>query len=250
MKVCDARVLVPSVRFLAVHWNLADCASPESVRITITRSGKQAALAELPGTARRFVDENLPERNRWPRIEYTIRAKNVVSGDTASASARLVPPENRHGLAWADQLRLRLKTTHGTRCWHLPRKSFGERCPDCYDTVRQRVVRSNCEVCYGTTYVGGYDDPEEIFVGFRASPEVRQKASFADLEPSQTVCWLANYPDLRPGDLIIEPENRRWNVVRVENFEYLRTRIRQVALVDEVSPTDIQFEIDHPGFAA
>ena len=250
MKVKDAKILIPSTSFLAIHWDLEGYDSPSTVRITIKRSGKRSLLADLPGTARCFVDENLPDRNRWPRLKYTIEASDGRTGERATAVARPTPPEDTRGLAWADQLRLRLDTTHGTPCWHLPKKSFGDRCPSCYDVVRKRVVRSDCEVCYGTTFVGGYDDPESLNISFSASAEVRKKASFADLEPSQSVCWLANYPDMRPGDLVIEPENRRWNVVNVENYEYLRTRIRQVCLLDEVSPTDVQFQIEHPGYAS
>jgi hypothetical protein len=62
-------------------------------------------------------------------------------------------------------------------------------------------------------------------------------------EQSNTTMRLVWYPPLKPDDLIIEPENRRWKVVQVNQTEQGRAGVHQEVQIHEIPPKDIEFAI-------
>lgn len=252
MRIDTPRARGLSMQAVALSWQLVDPApSYAAARIELFRSQDHSLgqrLAELPGDSHGFVDREAPTWRLWTRLRYTVRA--VAGEEQTEAVVTLSPPGNSMGLALADQIRRLLRAQMGIACWQAPRKAFGDRCPDCYDEVRGRPTRSHCATCYDTSIRGGYGAPERLYVGFRPGEEIVEQAGFTEHADSQAVCWVANYPDLGAGDLLIEPENRRWRVVKVQPFERLRTCFRQVALVDEIERDQIEYELPCPGHAA
>ena len=242
----SARVLSNS--FMALSWKVVDpVPSYAGVTVEVFRSqgsGLGERIAELPGDADRFIDRDVPTWRIWQRLRYTVRASSAErEADAAFAPGR---PGDQMGLALADQLRNLLVAQMGLPCWHAPRKDFGDRCPDCYDETRGRKSQSHCVKCFDTSLVGGYGQPEMTHVSFRPSEEILEQAGIMEKGESQAVCWVANYPDLAPGDLLFETENRCWKVVKVQPFERLRTCFRQVALLDEVERDQVVYQFPYP----
>jgi hypothetical protein len=52
-----------------------------------------------------------------------------------------------------------------------------------------------------------------------------------------------NYPLLKPDDMIVEMENRRWRVVRVATTERLRAVVHQELTLHEIVKGDIDFQV-------
>jgi predicted house-cleaning noncanonical NTP pyrophosphatase (MazG superfamily) len=58
-----------------------------------------------------------------------------------------------------------------------------------------------------------------------------------------TTARLINYPPVKPGDLIIENENRRWLIHVMRPTERLRATIHQELEIKEVLKSDIAYKL-------
>lgn len=125
----------------------------------------------------------------------------------------------------------------------LIRKTFGQRCPQCFDQVKMRERISSCLTCFGSGYIGGYFPQVNSFVNFSPSPEMVQLIETGERQENQTNLWLSNYPELSPRDMIVEfPEQKRWRVVTVGKTERLRATSRQIAQVKEINRSDVEYK--------
>ena len=90
----------------------------------------------------------------------------------------------------------------GRKCKVLIKKTFGQICTNCWDPIKERVTDDQCEICYGTGYVGGYYSPIKTYVAFEPLTKRDQIQVFGKLQPGEIVVWMSNYPLVKPGDLI------------------------------------------------
>jgi hypothetical protein len=124
------------------------------------------------------------------------------------------------------------------------RRLDGQYCPNCWDKILKRVTISNCTTCYGTGKLNGFYPPYEGWVDFEPDPKVVQVSEMGKRQVSQTDIQYTNYPLLTDGDLIVELNtNRYWKVSTVRYPEKNRTIMLQVARVDSVSPSDVEYRI-------
>jgi formylmethanofuran dehydrogenase subunit E len=136
----------------------------------------------------------------------------------------------------------------GTPALLFKKKNEGVRCNNCWDSVLKRVTKSNCSVCYGTGFIGGYYKQSSHWMHFSPDPTTAQVADFGVREPSQCDVEFVNYPLLQMGDIILEVEPYRfWRVVNVRGAEKNRNTLLQIARIDEVNKSDIeqQLSVDH-----
>lgn len=84
-------------------------------------------------------------------------------------------------------------------------------------------------------------DPIEIFLDIDPSPKTDQVMDVGAVQQSYTTAKLGYYPAVKPGDLIIEPENRRWRVLKQTQTEHVRARIQQQFELMELMESSIEF---------
>ena len=84
----------------------------------------------------------------------------------------------------------------------------------------------------------------------RPDQKILQNLNIQQLESGQTTAWKAGFPNLLPGDLLVEKKiDRRWRVGNpVHNFAkgedgYI---YRQELVLEEIGRDDVEFEIDMP----
>ena len=75
------------------------------------------------------------------------------------------------------------------------------------------------------------------------SPKGVQSLPLAQRQQSDTSARLPNFPLCKPTDLIVEPDNRRWRVVRVNQTERLRSVVHQELTLHEIPKGDIEFQL-------
>src|SRR5206468_1320208 len=152
---------------------------------------------------------------------YLLRLSHVPSGDSLDVGPVAKEPE-------ADLLALELRRHAtllfrefaGRRCWVLPVRTFGARC-ECWNATLQQRRRSGCVLCFDTGFIRAYLSPIETWIQFDPSSKSEQTTNTGAQQQSNTTARLAYYPPLRPRDLIVEGENRRWRVVQVSQTEQL-----------------------------
>jgi hypothetical protein len=200
-----------------------------------------------------YFDSSLQMKSSWRKVYYKIAIRDarndaVVESEVVGLDSEpdliLLEVRRRHDLY--------LRRYVGVPAAVLISRSFGQRCPNCFDQVKQRVRSSACLVCFATGFVGGYLAPINCFINFSPSPELVQLIETGETHPNQTNMWTGSFPELSPRDMIVEfpvkAEQKRWRVVTVGRTERLRTTSRQIAQVTEINRNDVEYKLEVPKF--
>jgi hypothetical protein len=141
------------------------------------------------------------------------------------------------------QAMLLYKLTQGRRCWLFPVRMFGQRCKHCYDPVTNRKFKTECPQCYDTTWSRGYLDPIEVWVKFEPTPKHMENNMIRVEKMQDQVAYMGHYPEVKPLDMLVEPENCRWLVRRTQPTERLRAIVRQTLVMDEIEVGHINYQV-------
>jgi len=130
-----------------------------------------------------------------------------------------------------------------------PRRRFGQRCVECWDKDTKRRIKSGCETCYDTSWVGGFHSPvilpvEIVETGVTA-PKGSQLGSY---QMKHGKGRLGNLHLITENDVIIEGENTRWKVVEgsVKNVQKHRALIRQEFDLVQIPHGDVEYRLPVP----
>jgi hypothetical protein len=190
-----------------------------------------------------FIDNAIKADHRWRKYFYKLRVVHIPSGDTKDFGPFTKEPDaDLIALELRRHMQLLFREFNGRRCFVLPVRTFGQRC-ECWNDALQKKNRSGCPLCYDTGFVRGYLSPIESWVQIEPSPKSEQNTVVGAQQQSNTTAKLAWYPPLKPRDLIIEPENRRWRVISVVSTEHGRAPIHQEVQLHEIPQKDIEFKI-------
>jgi hypothetical protein len=192
----------------------------------------------------RFRDVTLNQMHLYRTFFYRVRVRRVsddevVYSDVASLSARpdLIALEVR-------RLEFVLFKEHiGRRCWVFPVRTFGQRCPNCFDPVSGQQYKTECETCFDTSFVRGYLDPIETYVQFDPTPKHLENSQIAETHQENCSARLLDFPPLKPRDIIVEVENRRWRVERVSTTQRLRAVLHQEVVLHAVPMSDMEWRL-------
>ena len=245
-----------SLDFLDVSWEIEDTfLDPHDFWMYVYRSESPMGPWDLvagPFEDRyRFVDNRVNLQHRWRVLYYKIRTIQK-SDPTNSVDSDSFHMEGDPDLIAAEIQRLeRLlwEEFAGRRCFIFPVRTFGQHCPSCFSGpdkgkgFSSQKNRSQCLTCYDTAYVRGYFDPIEIFMQFDPCSASIQTLPIAERHQNDTGARLPNFPLLKPRDIIVEAENRRWRVVRVTPTERLRSVVHQELVLHEIVKGDIEFQL-------
>jgi hypothetical protein len=245
-----------SLDFLEVLWEIEDTALDVlDFTFQILRSESPMGPFDIVGgpfsDRFRFVDNRVNLLHRFRQLYYKVQSTqktdpaNVAVSDafTFDAEPDLMAAEMQRleRLLWQEYA--------GRSCFIFPIRTFGQRCGNCWDgpekgkgfTSQRR--RSHCITCYDTGFVRGYMDPIEIFMQFDPSTASVQVLTDFERQQVDTTARLPNFPLMKPRDLIVEPENRRWRVVRVNQTERLRSTVHQELFLHEITKGDVEFQL-------
>lgn len=151
------------------------------------------------------------------------------------------------GLYVAEEHLFEMRWVDGVPSMIFKKIHDGTYCPECWDNILKRVTKSNCTVCYGTGRLGGYYPPIDAWMKFEPDPKMEQVVEWGKRQASQTDIVFTNYPLLSPDDIIVElKSNRFWKVENVRYPEKNRTILLQMARLNAVSLTDIEYKITVP----
>jgi len=245
-----------SLDFLEVTWEIENTTlDPHDFLTYVLRSESPMGPFDIiagPFEDRyRFVDNRVNLQHNWRSLTYKIRniekadPTNVADSDAFdfNGSPDLIAAEIQRleRLLWEEYA--------GRRCFIFPVRTFGTYCPNCYDGPEKgkgfamQKRRSQCLTCYDTGYVRGYFDPIEVFMQFDPSPASVQTLPHAERHQNDSTARLPNFPQLKPRDIIVEPENKRWRVVQVSATERLRSIVHQELRIHEIAKGDIEFKL-------
>lgn len=139
-----------------------------------------------------------------------------------------------------------LKVINNTTGYILQRKRFGEKCPYCWDDIRNQTTRYDCPCCFGTGYKGGYYRPYEVRFNYltpvRISSENPKLEGTENSENSINV-WIESYPFVYEGDIFVNEKNDRYKVNSIhhttKNNEYV---LRQELTLTKLPHSDVCYQ--------
>lgn len=248
LQVQDLKVRSLDLDFHEISWRLEDTSEDVlDYSFQILRSEAAAGPFELiskPFLDRYlFVDNILQVANRWRKYFYILRIEHLPSSDTKDFGPVSKDPEaDLLALELRRHMMLLFREFAGRRCWVLPIRTFGERC-ECWNSTLQQRRRSGCALCYDTGFARGFLSPIETWMQVDPSAKTEQTANTGPMQQSNTTARVAYFPPLKPRDVIVEPENRRWRVVQVNQTEQGRAAVHQELQLHEIPPRDIEFKI-------
>lgn len=124
------------------------------------------------------------------------------------------------------------------------RKYFGKRCPNCYDLVAEKVVKDNCQACYGTSFLGGYYPGIQTRVCYDVTPNNTSLTYLGKMETAQTTAWTISYPKVDTLDVIIRiPDFKIFRVDMVNATELQTVQVRQLMQITELNKASIEMKL-------
>jgi len=190
-----------------------------------------------------FRDVSPSLLHKWRTLYYRLK---IVNNNTQEVS--YFGPTTQAGepdliaLEIIRQEDVLLREFIGRKCWLFPVRTFGAKCV-CLDRVTGRRMRSGCQTCFDTGYLGGYLSPVECYVQFDPDPKSSQPGPFGEGQTRNSSGRLISFPPMKPKDILVEAENRRWQIVTVTMTERLRARVHQEITFHEVPKGDIAYKL-------
>lgn len=244
---------------LAVAWTILPTTEPLSgytydvLRYPTSDLVSDAPLDEativttgIVGSTFEYLDTSVNLLDQFVPYYYRIRVNETSSGQSTISQAAGVVDEQPDNIAqYIASVTQTLLGIIGNPGFLVCRRlRTGQRCPDCWDPVKQLVTKSNCMTCYGTGWTGGYAHPIPIQASITgAQVTERFTPDIKDLVEQPVVFWTLNYPRLLPRDLVIDSQGRRYVVSNVQPTVRGRMVLRQIAQLERVAPTDIIYKV-------
>jgi len=194
-------------------------------------------------------DPNVHMIHNWRTYYYMLRAVNIKTQETKEFGPQYhAAPPDLVALEIQRRQQLLYKEKAGRPAILFPRLTAGQHCVHCWDRGTKgnsigRAKQQNCETCYDTTYVGGYASPIQIYIQIDPSTTTVQKTDEGDRQFEETSARLSAFPPVKPLDMIVEAENKRWYVNSRTPTEKLRATLRQELKVRRYLAGDIRYKV-------
>lgn len=204
-------------------------------------------LNNSPLNTNRYDDNTIglnPNTTYWYKIS-TIA--NFSDGSfSESALSEPVRYEVKNENKWFNKMNERnmwiLKNTGVLMDLYI-RKTTGERCSNCYDDVRGQASNSSCPICYGTSFVGGYDPAFQLYVRQKPVNQQLNLTSQGYTLNSNPGAWTISSVHIHNRDLLINPEGRIFSVTGSSITHAAGYYFHQELQMKEIDPLDPKYSI-------
>lgn len=197
----------------------------------------------------RFRDPNVNLLHKWRNYYYKVRVAHKDTGAEAEFGPQyLAAKPDRITLEIQKRMHLLLREKTGRKCLFFPAYTSGQRCPQCWSVGPKkntigRAEQQNCLTCYDTTFVGGFAAPILIFVQFDPAPVESQLSDLSERAMVNTTGRTSAYPPMKPRDMIVDPQNIRWQVERAPTTTKRGAVGHQELVLHMVPKPDIRYAI-------
>lgn len=160
----------------------------------------------LPPSTNFFKDTTTQDFSKFNRSWYVIEAllpsgKRIQSEPQTWGQMRLPWVEIR-----AQEIQRRewvlLNNFVGVETYVFRRKTYGQRCRNCWNFDLQKVVKDKCVFCMGTSFDGGYFPAIKTLMQYDADPTEVRLEYFGKWELNELFVWTIAFPDIKQRDLI------------------------------------------------
>jgi hypothetical protein len=250
IEFANERVVSFSLEYQDVFWEVRPTTEDlQQYEFFVQRSESEAGPWKV--IAGPLVDRYYVRDNGVPMITtnartlfYRIRALHVPSGrELYSATVDREGVPNLLAQEMIRRERILFEEFVGTRCWLFPRRSFGQRCPNCYDDILGKKLDSQCPTCWGTGFSGGYHYPISFWGQIDSAEETEQVTTEDHRRVQHSQARTGPSPAVKPLDLVIDFQNRRWRVIQCTGTTSLGATVRQEFRLAQIQRGSIEDKI-------
>lgn len=189
-------------------------------------------------------DLKAPLRSGGRNLYYCVRAQHRETGEVFNAQpVTMLPRPPLDALEIIRRNDLLFREYTGRPCILYPVRTFGQRCTACFDITTSRRTMSSCRVCWNTGFLRGFHTPVVVYVQIDPSGNPLQHIPPAMTDSKSTQARMGVYPLVKPRDILVESENKRWRVAGVNYTERLRSPVRQELTLTTIPNSDIEYSI-------
>lgn len=182
--------------------------------------------------------------HKWRKLFYRLRVVHKpTSEEEVFGPTALLPEPDLIALEIQRQEDVLFREFNGRRCWVFPVRTFGAKC-GCVNKISGRRTRTGCLTCFDTGYMGGFLRPIECFV--QIDPEAHSSSNtnvHGERQEQNTSARLISFPPIKPKDILVEAENKRWRIVTVAKTERLRSIVHQEPTLHQIPRGDIEYKL-------
>lgn len=195
----------------------------------------------------RYDDKGIninPNTTYWYKISTIANFSDGTFSESMLSIAQMYQVKNEN--KWFKKINERnmwvLKNT-GILMDLYVRKTDGEKCSKCWDKTRGQSSDPTCKVCFGTTFVGGYEPAYQLHVRQKPAPQQLDLTSAGYMINSNPGAWTISSVQLHNRDILINPEGRIFSITNSNINHAAGYYFHQELQMKEIDPRDIRYEI-------
>jgi len=195
----------------------------------------------------RFRDTSVNQLNRSRSYFYRIRAvEDATSVEVFSPASRKEAEQDLIGSEISRRFLLLLREHIGRKVVLYPVRTSGMRCPHCWDSILRKPLVERCLTCFSTTYAGGYYSPIKTHMQIDPHAEPTQVTGGGETQDTKTTARAFPYPPIKPNDILVEAENKRWQVMLATPTQKLRAAAHIELQLHMLPPGDMAYKLPVP----
>ena len=220
---------------------------------------QRVSLTMIAGDIFDFQDRAVNLLSKWRNFYYRIRVINrndtdsfmdfgsnawrkVLAGEDPGGMCLEAPPD-MFALESIRRFNLVLREYAGRRCLVSVEKTWGQRCPSCWDALKSRRSKSHCLTCFDTGLLGGFFQPMETWAMKPPHQVANHLTPLFELQVDDRVMWFPRYPRLKPRDIITTIDGDRFRVIRISRAEKAQSLTRQTVQVRRLSRDQVEYSL-------
>ena len=238
------------VRRRELSWEITDTyADPRDFTLQVLRSESPSGPFDpvSPEFEDRylFVDADIPVGDHSRILWYKLRIKAKATNTVTETAVAAVEPEADLAAQYIRRVQMTgLTQVFGRQVWLFKKRTFGMRCPSCFDRDTGQRTRSMCLSCFDTGFLRGYMDPIEVWMQIDPTPKNHEVRDMQTVQVNVATSRMGFYPNVSPGDVVVEAENKRWRVMPgVQQSERLRAVVHQELTLRQIQEGDIEYKL-------
>jgi hypothetical protein len=247
IKINEFKVIMVEVEALRLYWTIEPTTEDiNEYDFSVLRSGSENGPWQLiaSGLQFQYIDNEANNYTNDRIYWYSIRVTHKQTGKYQDYGPQYNSFQTDPvGLELIRKKNVYLKTQTGLPVFLFKKKTFGQYCPNCFDQIKQRVTKTNCEVCFGTGFSGGYWKPIELYVN-RAIPDSITKTIGFNKAAGTIVVEASSHPIISTGDFILYPQvGIRYRVVSITAHTRMGDIISQYVNLTEINRSDVEYRV-------
>lgn len=211
-----------------------DAHVPQATSADQARQGR--ALEQTVYYCVRAYDVDLPGA-----FDVAIAQDIAPVGDTLPKKQQLMRAKMQRDFA------LQMKVGDGILVAVLKPKHWGLRCTRCFERQTKLALDSDCPVCFGTGFTGGYHDPVVVRTRKGVTAVSTTLQTSGNIDVNGMPFWILDYPLLAKDDKLVELRTGRLHEIgRVTRTEMRGVPVHQRVEVSELARDNAAYRVPVP----